>query len=474
MLRVLKTEANRRRPFVRYRIREIAAGAKWSEVDAGAAFDRLVPRSVRQAVIEEAGVRERRRRKLPAELLLVWCVALHLFARENLGEVLGRVLHGFRLLWPDPGAAPATDGAVCQARYRLGAAAVVALFRRVCRPLATPATPGAFACGLRLLALDSTTEAVPDTPANARAFGRPRNQSGDAAFPQVLAVYLVECGTRAVLDAGFWPGRTSVHRVARRLLRSVCAGMLLLWDRGFHRAALLRAARARGAHLPTRLPSSVAVETLARLRDGTRLVALAADGDPEPLALRLTEYTLTDPRRPGRGELHRLLTSLLDPERYPARDPVCLYHERWEVELAVDELDTHLRLPGQPLRSRKPVGVLQELYGLLVAHYVLRAVMHDAALARGLDPDRISFARALRLVAQSLGDFQLVDDRDHARLHARLLDDLARVPLPERRPRLNPRVVKRQQSKFSRKRPHHAHAPPLTTPSRDAVALLCA
>jgi hypothetical protein len=149
--------------------------------------------------------------------------------------------------------------------------------------------------------------------------------------------------------------------------------------------------------------------------------------------VRVIEYTLTDPALLGYGEVHRLVTTLLDPRVAPARDVVCLYHERWESELVVDETDTHQRLAGRPLRSRKPEGVLQELYALLIAHYAIRVLMHEAALQAGVDPDRLSFVHAVRVIHDAIPEFQMVSPAEHPRLYARLLQDIAVGRLPERR-----------------------------------------
>jgi len=169
--------------------------------------------------------------------------------------------------------------------------------------------------------------------------------------------------------------------------------------------------------------------------------------------VRIIEYEIDDPARPGHAQRHRLLTTLLAPDFYPALDLVCLYHERWELEVTIDEMDTHQRLLPRPLRSLHPVGVIQELYALLLAHFVVRTVMHQAAVAHDLDPDRLSFVNSLRLVCDALPEFQLVDPADHSRLWTRLLGDIARFRLPERENRSNPRVVKRKMSKFKLKRP---------------------
>jgi len=271
-------------------------------------------------------------------------------------------VHGLRLFWPDPEIALASKSAISQARYRLGARPVVALFHRLCRPLATDRTPGAFRFGLRLVALDGTVEDVPDSPANVRAFGRHHSDRGASAFPQVQGVYLSECGTHAVLDAGFWPCHASERVGAFRLLRSVCAGMLLLLDRGFYSFEMVERTLARGAHVLVRVPASVTLRVRWRLPDGSYWAHIYP-ADPlrrkrgDHLLVRVIVYTLTDPARPGYAETHRLVTTLLHAQEAPALELVCTYHDRWEIELTIDEIDTHQRLVQHPLRSQKPVGV---------------------------------------------------------------------------------------------------------------------
>jgi hypothetical protein len=119
-------------------------------------------------------------------------------------------------------------------------------------------------------------------------------------------------------------------------------------------------------------------------------------------------YTITDPARPGYGEVHRLITTLRSPQLAPAVDLVCAYHERWEIELMIDELATHQRLAGRPLRSLKPLGVMQELYGLLIAHYAIRFLMHEAAMQAQIDPDRLSFTHAVCVVQDAIPEFQMI------------------------------------------------------------------
>lgn len=462
---------------MRFMIRHIDESAKLSDEARLEAIERAVPHRVLQDVVRDLGASEQRRRKLPADLTLLVAVGMNLFTHCSLHQVLIKLLKGLRLVWHDPDFRVATKSAICQARYRLGARPVVELFHRVCRPMATPATPGAFLFGLRLMAIDGLTEDVPDTPENARVFGRPSGARGDGAFPQVLAVHLVECGTHAIVDSGLWPCHSSVYAGALRLLRSVTKGMLLMWDTGLHSFDMATRTLARDAHFLGRVPAAVKFQSVQHLPDGTFLTYIRPSDHHrrkrgERLLVRVIEYILTDPNRPGYNEKHRLMTSLLDTEQYPALDLVCAYHERWEAELVIDETDTHQRLPYRPLRSQRPVAVVQEFYGLLIAHYAVRYVMHDAALQAGIDPDRLSFTNALAVICDSIHEFQMVDSVQHSVLYQRLLRDIARHRLPERDNRINPRVVRRKIFKYRVKRKEHEQWPQPLQTFREAVALL--
>lgn len=459
-----------------FMIRQISQQAKLTDEVLGKAMEKVIPDATIEAVVEDMGVKEQRQRKLPARVIIALIVAMNLFTYLPLHQVLNKLFWGLRLIWHDPDLLTANKSAICQARYHLGARPVVELFHRVCKPLATEATPGAFLFGLRLMAIDSVTEDLPDTPENAKVFGRhTAGERGDGAFPQAKAIYLAECGTHAVTDAGIWPCHTSDH-TGRRLLRSVSEGMLVLWDTGFHSFEMASKTREHQAHFLSRLPSFVKVQPAQHLPDGSYLAILRPDRKSprhgEQLLVRVIEYTITDPARVGYMERHRLMTSLLDSEQCPALEMVCAYHERWEIELTIDEADTHQRLPLHPLRSQKPVGVIQEFYGLLLAHYVVRSIMHDAAIEAGIDPDRLSFRNALEIIRDAIPQFQLVDSSQHPILYQRLLRDIARHRLPERANRINPRVIKRKVLKFPLKRKHHLSWPQPSTPFRCAVAML--
>jgi hypothetical protein len=440
-----------------------------------AAIEHIVPQTVVEAVLTAEGQLTQRERKLNLLVTVLLIIMINVYTSDSMADVLERMAQGLRYIWPDPDYLVPNASAISYRRYQVGARPVVALFHQVCQPLATPDTPGAFLFGLRLMAIDGTTEDVPDTPANAAAFGRHQSDRGPSAFPQVKGVYLVECGTHAVIDAGFWPYHTSERVGGFRLLRSVTPGMLVMWDRGLHDYDMFVQTRQRGAHVLSRLPSHAKPEMVRRLADGSYLAYLRPSDyqrrkQGERILMRVIEYTLTDPNLPGYGEVHRLVTTLLDPQAYPILDLICAYHERWEVEITIDEIDTHQRLLPKPLRSLKPVGVIQELYGLLIAHYIIRALMHEAAQQANLDPDRLSFVGAIKVLQKAVPEFQMTAPEQLPALYQRLLRDIARKRLPKRRLRSNPRVVKRKMSNFKLKRAQHRAWPqPAIHSFREAI-----
>jgi hypothetical protein len=223
---------------------------------------------------------------------------------------------------------------------------------------------------------------------------------------------------------------------------------------------MLLATRRRGAHVLSRLPANVKPQMLRVLSDGSMLVALqpaeqSRRRSGERLLVRMVTYTITDPTLPGYGEEHRVITTVLNPRLAPAHEVACGYHERWEIEVVIDELDTHQRLVGRTLRSLTPVGVIQELYGLLLAHYAVRVLMHEAAVRGDVDVDRLSFVHALEVVRDGVAEFQMVAHEQRAALYERLLKDIGAKRLPERQARSNARVVKRKMSNFKLKRAEH-------------------
>src|SRR5215218_5517225 len=370
------------------RIRHIDPDATPSSQVSLETLARIVPETTVAEVLKECNATERRTRKLSAAFVVILCVARNLYTNDCISHVFFRLLSRVRWLLADPTmAVGVSKGALCQARYRLGARPLVALFKRICsKPLAEPETvPEAFLFGLRLMAVDGTVLDLPETPENVRVFGKRHSPRGTSAWPQARVVAISECATHAVLEAGVWPHDFDECAAALRLLRGVGEGVLLLWDRGLHSFEMVQATLARGCELLGRLPQTVKPgPPVATLSDGTQLVWVRPSEYErrkrgERVLVRLICYTLEDPNRPGHHIEHRLITSLVDPERAAAKELVVAYHSRWEFELAMDEIKSHQRAPHTPVRSKKAVGVVQEIYGLLIAHYVLRAVMVEAA-----------------------------------------------------------------------------------------------
>lgn len=240
--------------------------------------------------------------------------------------------------------------------------------------MATPATPGAFLGRLRLMAIDGTLLDVPDRVANAKVFGYPGTRFGHhAAFPKVRLVMLIEAGTHLICDALICPYRMRERVRALKLLRSIQPGVLLMWDRGLHSFRMVAATVKQGGQYLGRVPANVKFEVEQVLRDGSYLSWIYPDGKSKkkggtPLRVRVIEYTIETCEQSQQPQTYRLLTSLLDPEQFPALLLAQEYHARWEVENTIDEVKTHLLGRKVPIRSLNPREVVQEIYGLLLGH----------------------------------------------------------------------------------------------------------
>jgi len=455
-----------------FKIAPLPSGDKLCQQIEVGSLEHVYPRTVVSELLTAHGGWERRERKLTHLLMVYVVILLCLFPRHSLVALYTHLSRVWRWLAGGVSEAPPTEAALCYRRRTLGIGILRRLFRQVCQPLATPQTPGAFACGRRLMAIDSTLEDVADTPANAAFFGRLHDDATASPYPQARCLYLAEVGTHALVDALFAPCHISEQHLFKGLLRSIQADMLVLLDRGLFSVANFAAVRARGAHALARLEAGMLKQPSRVLPDGSYLVELTPQTHPsltQPLTVRVIEYRL-DPkvaealakqtrsrnsRRADPRAVHRLVTTLLDPSEAPAKALIVLYHERWEIEECIDESRTHQRLADLPLRSHTPLGVLQELYGLVLAHYAVRCLMATSAAQVGLDPDRLSFTQALHVLDDVLVLWPLVTPAARPAFWQHVLAEV-RLPstrLPSRRLRFNPRVLKRGQRPFRRKRP---------------------
>jgi hypothetical protein len=406
---------------------------------------------VREALASPRCATPCRERLRPRRLILWLVIALGLLGRWSIPAAWQWLLGG------DGPATPPDDSALAQARHRLGIAPFAYLARRVVRFLADPRTHAdAFYKGLRLIGFDGTCLSLADTEANARVFGYATNQHGSAGFPQLRLLALCELGTHALVHWLIKPLRTSENVMADVLVRFLEAGQLLLLDANFYSFRLWQAARGRGAHLLARVQTGPLLTPLRRLSDGsslTKIYATTADrlADRRGTWVRVIAYTHNDPHRVGCRKKARLITSLLDPIAHPALELIELYHERWEQELAFDELKTHLNDRKVDVRSKTPAGVVQEVYGLLLAHYVLRALMSEAAVAAGVPARTLSFTSTLRVVLIRLPEAPRSEATGLAQWYAALLAAVAAQRLRPRQGRINARVIKGGRSKFPRK-----------------------
>ena len=371
---------------------------------------RVFPPDVVDEVIEASGRTEQRNRSLPARVMAYFAVGMALYSDGAYEDVLGQLTDGLSWAsgWQQHYDLP-SKSAIFQARARLGAAPVKALFDRVAVPLAGPGTPGSWLAGRRLLAIDGTCLDVPDSVGNEAFFGRPGVSKGEkAAFPQARLVAVAECGTHAIIDAELGACTTSEPALAQVLVGRLEPGVLLLADRGFTSYAMWTAATASGADLLWRAKTSTRPQHVQTLSDGSWLgiIRMSTDRDKPPVTVRVIDYAIDDGRdNPG---TYRLFTSILDPDDADATDLAAAYVQRWEIETAFDELKTHQRGPRTVLRSKSPELVQQEIWGHLCCHYAIRTLMTEVADHAGHDPDRISFTAAIRLIRQTIahqGDF---------------------------------------------------------------------
>ena len=357
-------------------------------------------------VLAETGRESVRERALPAHVAMYYSIALALYMQVSCKEVLRCLLEGLQWL-SKPGASLRVAGksGISQARGRLGVEPVKRLHDETVAPLASKSTRGAWYREWRLVSLDGSTLDVTDTKANEEAFGRPGASRGASAYPQIRFVSLVENGTHVLFGSRMGDYQTGEVSLAKEAFGSLKSGMLCLADRNFFGFELWRQAQATGAELLWRVKKNVRLVAETRLADGSYLAKIYPSekgrrNKRNGVVVRVIEYML--PGVPDAEEVYRLVTTILDPEKARAKELAPLYHERWEIENALDELKTHLRGSKIVLRSKTPELVRQEFYGLMMAHFAVRGLMHEAALKADIDPDELSFVHSVRVVRRKL------------------------------------------------------------------------
>ena len=350
-----------------------------------------------------------RQRDLPAHVVVYYVIALALYMQSSYREVLRCLLEGIQwLLEPSAGINVAGNSGISQARTRLGWEPLRHLHDEVVRPVAVAATKGAWYRNWRLVSMDGSTLDVADEKGNNEAFGRPGASRGESAYPKIRFVSLVENGTHVLFGSRMAGYATSETALAKTVLPSLSKGMLCLADRGFFGFEMWKQAAATGADLLWRVRKNIVLPCEKRLPDGSYLSRIYASQQDQRRArngvvVRIIEYRLEGVE--GAEPLYRLATTIVGHKLTPAAELAALYHERWEIETAFDELKTHLRGAHIVLRSKTPDLVRQEFYGLLMAHFAVRGLMHEAALSADQDPDRLSYLHAVRVVRRKMAAY---------------------------------------------------------------------
>jgi hypothetical protein len=381
-------------------------GARITDYISLGVIAKTFPLAQVRSVLAATGKASLRQRDLPAHVVVYYVIALALYMQASYREVLRCLLEGIQWL-VDPSVALKVAGksGISQARTRLGWKPLSDLYDAVVTPIAVRATKGAWYRDWRLVSLDGSTLDVADEQANDLAFGRPGSSRGGSAYPQIRFVALVENGTHVLFGSRMAGYGTGEITLAKAVLVGLRKGMLCLADRQFFGFALWQEALATGADLVWRIKRNMRLSCDRRWPDGSyesRIYASERDWRHKTngVIVRVVDYRLE-----GVAEaepIYRLVTSILEPDKAPAQELAALYHERWEIETALDELKTHLRGAKIVLRSKTPDLVRQEFYGLMMAHFAIRSLIHEAALKADEDPDELSFLHAVRVVRRRL------------------------------------------------------------------------
>ena len=390
-------------------VAELPAGPRITDYISLGVVAQTFPRETVDAVLAETGKASQRERDLPAYVMVYYVMALALYMQASYCEVLRCLLEGVEwLMGPQAQVKAPGKSGISQARTRLGSEPLKLLHDRIATPIAVAGTKGAWFRQWRLVSLDGSTMAVADSPANEEAFGRPGHSRGKAAHPQIRLVSLVENGTHVLFGTRMDGYHTGEITIAKQVVKRLHKGMLCLADRNFFGFELWQEAQANGADLLWRVKENLLLPCLQRLPDGSYLSKVYPSPrdrrhDTNGVQVRVVEYTLEG--IPDAEPIYRLVTTMLDPKQAPAQELAALYSERWEIETAFDEFKTHLRGSGIVLRSKTPELVRQEFYGLIMTHFAIRGLMHEAALKADEDPDRLSFIHAVRVVRRKLPRF---------------------------------------------------------------------
>jgi hypothetical protein len=388
---------------------ELPSGTRITDFISLGVVTKTFPVSAIEGILKSTGKISIRQRDLPAHVVVYYVIALALYMQSSYREVLRCLLEGIKwLMGPDAIVKVTGKSGISQARTRLGWEPIRQLHDEIVKPIAVESTKGAWYKGWHTVSLDGSTLDIADEKGNEEAFERPSSSRGNSAFPQLRFVSLVENGTHVLFGTRMGGYKTGEITLAKEVLPSLRKGMLCLADRNFYGFKLWESASGTGADLLWRIKANICLPCEKRLPEGSYLSRVYASQKDQRrkengIVVRVIEYRLEGVA--GADPIYRLLTTILDHERAPAVELAALYHERWEIETSLDELKTHLRGSQIVMRSKTPDLVRQEFYGLMMAHFAIRGLMHEAALKADEDPDRLSFLHAVRVVRRKVASF---------------------------------------------------------------------
>lgn len=442
-------------------------------LDRLAGLEKIITPELVTEALENSGKQSKRVCSLPNRVMIWVVLAMGLYTDMPIRQVFKASRFGRK--WEDT----PLRSTLCEARQRLGSEPLVELHRLLVKPLATEQTLGAFYRGMRKVGIDGTVLDVPDCEAH-QHLGRSAGGRGKAAFPQLRKVSLVELGTHIEFAIAHGGWNDSEKTLADQLWDSIPNDALLMADRGFFSFKSWK--KLHQSHkLLIRINKSMVFTPIESLSDHSYLAKVYGNSwnrskDRHGILVRVIEYTIDDPQRTGHNQKHRLLTNLFDQTKYPASELIPEYHERWEEENTFDEQKTH----QDPCRAEKPTnlrsetkdGLTQELYALSLGHFVIRALMLEAAQLRKTDVDRLSFTGCFQILKTRLPECHATTHESFLEWCERLIWEMSRELNEPRRNRINPRVIKRKMSRWNKCRPHHRKQPPLTQTFEQTIVML--
>lgn len=386
-------------------------GHRFSDTVSFAVISKFIPCDKINEVLDRTSKSSQRKRLLPAHIMIYYIIALGFYFESSSRDVLRYLLDSLRDLLPEGSWIPtACKSAISQARTRMGKEPVIMLYDEVVQPIATEKTCSAYYRSRLLVVIDGSTIEVADTEENTNYFGKPKYGSydgvkGEGAFPLMRFLSLVEVGTHVAFETVYSKFSTSEFDLGKMILEKVKSNMLVLADRMFFNYDTWRMGLEKGADLLWRVKKNAILDVIEELPDGSYLSTIYPSTrdrkyDQKGIVVRVIEYRIK-----GKQEPYRLITTMLDYNEAPAEELAALYSERWTIETVYDELKNHTREKKVFLKSKTPDLAIQEFYGLLLAHYAIRGVMHEAALQAKLPPDRLSFVHSVRVVRRKLKTF---------------------------------------------------------------------